>query len=92
MATSFSTFERLKNKGVGAYQAGDYAAAQSYLTEAGECLIELAEQAPSPEIRRQHEDLCHELLDLAKDCERLKGSPQDGPPVGPPSRKKRAPR
>ena len=76
MAASYSTFERLKNKGVGAYQTGDYAAAQSYLTEAGECLIELAEQAPSPEIRRQHEDLCHELLDLAKDCERLKGSPR----------------
>jgi transitional endoplasmic reticulum ATPase len=74
MAASFSIFERLKNKGVGAYKKGDYAAARSYLTEAAECLIELAEQAPSPEVRRQHEDLCRELLDLAKDCDRYKGA------------------
>ena len=79
MAASFSTFERLKNKGVGAYRAGDYAAARTYLAEAAECLIELAEQAPSPEVRRQRQDLCRELLDLAKDCDRLKGTERARP-------------
>ncbi len=74
MPTSFATFERLKNKGVTAYKKGDYTTARSYLTEAAEVVIELAESAKTPELREQYEDYARELIDLAKEAERLKGS------------------
>jgi len=72
MPVSFSTFERLKTKGVAAYKSGDYAAARSYLIEAAECMVELAESAGSAEVRRQREEIAAELIDLAKDCDRQK--------------------
>lgn len=79
MAVSFATFERLKNKGVSAYQKGDYTSARTYLTEAAECMVELAESADSAELRRQREEIAAELIDLAKDSDRNK-SRQDGVP------------
>ncbi len=78
MAVSFATFERLKSKGVSAYKKGDYLTAKSYLVDAAECMIELAEQAKGGEARRQHEELAAELIDLAKDCERQRGAPKQG--------------
>jgi len=80
MAVSFATFERLKNKGVAAYKKGDYLAARTYLVDAAECMIELAERAESEEARRQHEELATELIDLAKDCDRQHRSPKQGRP------------
>ncbi len=76
MAVSFSTFDRLKGKGVAAYKNGDYLAAKAYLIDATECIIELAEGAKSPEARRQHEEIAAELIDLARDCDRLQKSPK----------------
>ena len=76
MAVSFSTFERLKTKGVAAYKKGDYAAGKTYLVEAAECMVELAESAKSPEARRQHEEIAVELIDLAKECNRRKHEPK----------------
>jgi len=73
MTLSFSTFDRLKTKGVAAYQAGDYLAAKSYLVDAAECMIELAEKAKNPDARRQHEEIAAELIDLARDAEELAG-------------------
>ena len=77
MAVSFATFDRLKSKGVAAYQKGDYLTAKTYLIEAAESLIELAEATKSPEAQRQHEELAAELIDLAKDCDHLHKSPKD---------------
>jgi transitional endoplasmic reticulum ATPase len=71
MPVSFATFDRLKSRGVAAYKKGDYLAAKSYLVDAAECMVELAESAKTPEAQRQHEELATELIDLAKDCERL---------------------
>jgi len=71
MAVSFSTFDRLKAKGVAAYKDGDYLAAKAYLVDAAECMIELAAAAKTAEARRQHEELAAELIDLAKDCDRM---------------------
>ncbi len=71
MTVSFTTFERLKSKGVDAYKGGDYLAAKSYLVDAAECMLEMAEGAKTGEARRQHEELATELIDLAKDCDRL---------------------
>ena len=76
MAVSFSTFERLKTKGVAAYKKGDFTAGKTYLVEAAECMVELAESAKSPEARRQHEEIAVELIDLAKECSRRKHEPK----------------
>jgi len=70
MAVSFSTFERLKDKGVAAYKGGDFITARSYLVQAADCTVELAESARSPKIRSQYEAYAVELIELAKDCDR----------------------
>ncbi len=75
MAVSFTTFDRLKTKGVSAYKNGEYAAAKSYLIDAAECMLELAEAAKTDAARRQHEEIATELIDLAKDCDQLAKSP-----------------
>jgi len=77
MAVSFATFDRLKGKGVAAYKKGDYLAAKTYFIEAAECMVELAATAKTPETQRQHEELAAELIDLAKDCNRLHKSPKE---------------
>jgi len=69
MVMTFSTFERLKDKGVTAYQRGDYATAKPYFLQAAECMIELGEKAKTEKLREQHETYARELLDLAKDCD-----------------------
>ncbi|HNQ24775.1 MAG TPA: ATP-binding protein [Phycisphaerae bacterium] len=75
MAASFAAFERLKSKGVAAYQQGEYGAAKTYLVDAAECMLELAAQAQTPETRRQQEQLAAQLIDLAKDCDRQRSTP-----------------
>ncbi|MHC4065453.1 MAG: AAA family ATPase [Planctomycetota bacterium] len=76
MAVSFATFERLKTKGINAYKKDDYAAAKTYLVEAAECMVELAETAKKPEVRRQHEEVAAELIDLAKECDARRSRPK----------------
>ncbi len=78
MAVSFATFERLKDKGVSAYKSGDYAAAKSYLIQAADCMIEMAATV-SGTARHRHEQLARELIDLARECDRLAGSPRNRP-------------
>lgn len=73
MTVSFSTFDRLKSKGVSAYKNGEYLVAKTYLVDAAECLIDLAENAKTSDARRQHEELAAQLIDLAKDCDALQG-------------------
>ncbi|MBN1347570.1 MAG: ATP-binding protein [Phycisphaerae bacterium] len=73
MGATFATFERLKNKGVSAFKTGEYAVAKTYLVEAAEVLVELAESAKTEELRSQHEEYAAELIDLAKECDRRKG-------------------
>jgi transitional endoplasmic reticulum ATPase len=75
MAVTYSTFDRLKSKGIAAYKNGDYTAARSYLQEAAECLLEMAEQAESESVRDQRVETARELIDLAKDCDRQKAAP-----------------
>jgi len=75
MTVSFATFDRLKSKGVAAYKNGEYLAAKTYLVDAAEYMVELAETAKTSEARRQHEELAAELIDLAKDCDRQHRSP-----------------
>jgi transitional endoplasmic reticulum ATPase len=79
MPVTFSTFERLKNKGVAAYRDGEYGAARPYLIQAAECMLELAENAKAPAIREQHEAYARELIDLAKDCEQAVSQKRPAP-------------
>jgi len=72
MAVTFATFERMKDKGIAAYKRGEYAVAKTYLVEAAEAMIALAESAKSEELRRQHEEYARELIDLARECDRRK--------------------
>jgi len=78
MAVSFTTFERLKDRGISSYKAGDYAAAKSYLIQAAECMVELAESAKTPQLRKQHEAVAREMMELARSCdERKAGGKRD---------------
>lgn len=76
MPLAFTTFDRLKTKGLAAYQNGEYLTARTYLLDAAECMIELAEKAKSPEARRQHEEIAAELIELAKEAESRAGDPR----------------
>jgi transitional endoplasmic reticulum ATPase len=78
MTMSYATFERLKNKGIRAYQEGDYGGAKSYLIEAADCMVELAESAKSPEVAKQYETYAFELIELAKDCDRRRPAVRPG--------------
>lgn len=71
MTVSFATFDRLKAKGVEAYKNGDYLAAKTYLIDAAECMVQMAATVNTAEARRQHEELAAELIDLAKEADRL---------------------
>jgi len=77
MAT-FATFQRLKDKGVAALKAGDYAAAKPYLIQAAECMIELSEETRDAKARAEQEGYARELLDLAKSCDRKARDPRPG--------------
>ena len=68
MSVTFSTFERLKNKGITAYQRGDYVQARPHLVQAAECMLQFAETAKSEEVREQQADYARELMAMARDC------------------------
>ncbi len=70
MPATFSTFQRLKDKGVAALRSGDYVAARPYLIQAAECMIELAEEEKDPGRRAEKETYARELLELARDCDK----------------------
>jgi transitional endoplasmic reticulum ATPase len=86
MAT-FATFKRLKDRGLAAYQQGDYATARPFLIQAAETMLALASQTRDADTRAQQEAYARELIDLAKECDanaaggggpRRKGRAQDG--------------
>lgn len=70
MPATFATFTRLKDKGVAALKAGDYATARPYLIQAAECMIELSEETADATQKAEQEGYAKELLELAKDCDR----------------------
>ena len=71
--------ERLKSKGVSAYKKGDYAAAGTFLTEAADCMVELAEaitQLPQ-EHRESLEPMLNRVLDSTRRRRRILHLVQD---------------
>jgi len=75
-ATAFSTFERLKTKGVRAFKEGKYAEAQPFLAQAAECMVGIAEQDKDGTLREQHMAVAEQLGELAKQCTDLKSKPK----------------
>ncbi len=79
---TFATFSRLKDRGLAAYKAGDFAAAKPLLIQAAECMLDLAGENESESARVEQETYARELIDLAKECDRRVaaggGRPQDG--------------
>ncbi|MGE0480064.1 MAG: 26S protease regulatory subunit [Phycisphaerae bacterium] len=70
MPATYTTFARLKDKGLAALREGDAVAARPYLLQAAECMLEIAEANPDAQQRAEQEGYVRELLALAKDCER----------------------
>jgi transitional endoplasmic reticulum ATPase len=79
---TFTTFQRLKDKGLAAVRSGDYVAAKPYLIQAAECMIEIAEENKDPAQRADQEAYAKELLELAKDCDRRLARGGGGRPGG----------
>lgn len=72
MSASYATFERLKERGVSAYKAGEYASARSYLVQAAEAMVQLAEAAGPTALGRQRSEIAREMMELAKTCDQRK--------------------
>jgi transitional endoplasmic reticulum ATPase len=70
MPATFTTFQRLKDKGLAALRQGDYVAARPYLIQAAECMVEIAEENKDLKQRAEQEAYAKELIELAKDCDR----------------------
>src|SRR5512147_1497760 len=70
MPATFTTFQRLKDKGIAALRSGDYTAAKPYLIQAAECMVEIAEESKDPKQRAEQEAYARELIDLARDCDK----------------------
>lgn len=75
MPPSSASFERLKDKGLAAFRAEEYAKAKVFITEAAEQMIVLAGEARGV-VREQREGIARDMIDLAKKCDRLKPKPK----------------
>jgi transitional endoplasmic reticulum ATPase len=71
MPLTYSTFEQLKDRGMSAYRAGDYAAARLYLLQAAKAMTELAREVQG-DLAEQRRDMAAKLADLAKSCNERK--------------------
>jgi SpoVK/Ycf46/Vps4 family AAA+-type ATPase len=69
MTVSYDTFQRLKEKGLAAYKAGDYGAAKPYLMQAADAIIKIAGDTTDPERRRRRKAMAAELIEFAKSCD-----------------------
>jgi transitional endoplasmic reticulum ATPase len=68
VSVSYDAFERMKNKGVAAYKRGDFPSAQTYLIEAAESMLQIAEQSKETQVARRQEEYAAEMIALAKEC------------------------
>lgn len=68
--SNFTTFQRLKDKGIAALKQGDYVSAKPYLIQAAECMIDIAEANADATQRAEQESYARELIELAKDCDK----------------------
>jgi transitional endoplasmic reticulum ATPase len=69
MPVSYDTFDRLKEKGLAAYKAGDYAAAKPFLMQAADAMIKIAAETSDPARRTRRKAMAAELIEFAKQCD-----------------------
>jgi len=69
MPVSYETFERLKDKGLAAYKAGDYGAAKPYLMQAADAMIKIAADTTDASRRQRRKAMAAELIEFAKSCD-----------------------
>src|SRR6185503_4295727 len=69
MPVSFDTFERLKDRGLSLYKAGDYVAAKPFLMQAAEAMIQIAAQEKDPARRVRRKAMAAELIEFAGQCD-----------------------
>ena len=69
MPVSYDTFERLKDRGLSLYKAGDYAAAKPFLMQAADAMIQIAGQTNEPDRRSRRKAMAAELIEFAKQCD-----------------------
>jgi SpoVK/Ycf46/Vps4 family AAA+-type ATPase len=70
MPVSYNTFERLKDRGLAAFKAGDYKAAKPYLMQAADAIIKIAAESDSPAQRSRRKAMAAELIEFAKSCDK----------------------
>ncbi len=69
MSVSYDTFERLKDRGLAAYKAGDYAVAKPFLIQAADAIIKIAVETPDGTQRQRRKAMATELIEFAKQCD-----------------------
>jgi len=70
MSVSYNTFERLKDRGLAAFKAGDYKAAKPYLMQAADAMIKIAAETDSLAQRKRRKAMAAELIEFAKSCDK----------------------
>jgi len=69
MSVSYNTYERLKERGLAAYKAGNYAEAKPFLMQAADAMIQLAADTTEPAQRRRRKAMASELIEFARQCD-----------------------
>lgn len=69
MSVSYDTFERLKDRGLAAYKAGDYAAAKPFLMQAADAIIKIAGETTDAARRQRRKAMAAELIEFARQCD-----------------------
>ncbi|MFQ5424846.1 MAG: ATP-binding protein [Phycisphaerae bacterium] len=69
MSISLNTFERLKDRGLAAYKAGDYAAAKPFLMQAADAMIKIAGETEHAGRRQRRKAMAAELIEFARSCD-----------------------
>ncbi len=76
MPATWDIFERYKQRGLDARNAGQFDSARVYLLEAARTMTELAKQAKTEDLQEARRATAERLLDLARDCVDAKSRPQ----------------
>ncbi len=69
MSVSLPTFERLKERGLAAYKAGNYAEAKPFLMQAADAMIKIAGETADLARRQRRKAMAAELIEFAKQCD-----------------------
>lgn len=78
MPVSYNTFERLKDKGLAAYKAGEYAVAKPYLMQAADAIIKIAAETTDVARRNRRKAMAAELIEFARQCDERAVAKKEG--------------